>query len=177
MTGFSASLAFCWLFVVVGLTRSAFFIRSMYTGAPSVPSSPAAVQAMCDLAGLEPGMTVYDLGSGSGRLLLAAAARGARAVGLELDPFKVVQARLLAYASPDGGRISVLWRDFRDAELPEADVVFVYLTRGKMAGLREALRARLKPGALVVSNSFVFPGLAPERADEANRVYAYRAPL
>ncbi|TBR25536.1 hypothetical protein EPO15_02050 [bacterium] len=132
---------------------------------------------MCALGEVGPGKTVYDLGSGSGRLLLAAAARGARAVGLELDPFKVAQARLLAWASPDKERIAVLWQDFRGADLAEADVVFVYLTRGKMAGLREALKGRLKPGALVVSNSFVFPGLEPERADAANKVYAYRAPL
>lgn len=177
MSVFDGSLAFCWLFIAAGLLRSAFFIRSMYTGAPSVPSTPAAVEAMCALAGLRPGLTAYDLGSGSGRVLLAAAARGARAVGLELDPFKVCQARLLAWASPDRERISVLWRDFRTADLAEADVVFVYLTAGKMAGLRAALKGRLKPGALVVSNSFVFPGLKPERADETGRVYAYRAPL
>ena len=180
MAGWSAfdwSLAFCWAFVVVGLTRSAFFIRSMLTGAPSVPSSPEAVRAMCALAGLRPGMTVYDLGSGAGRLLLAAAGHGARAVGLELDPFKVCQSRLLAWASPDRERIEVLGRDFRGADLSQADVVFVYLTAGKMAGLRAALKGRLKPGALVVSNSFVFPGLEPEKSDVANKVYAYRAPL
>lgn len=170
-------MTFCWVFIVCGLLRSAFFIRSMYTGAPSVPSSPAAVAAMCELGDVGPGKNVYDLGSGAGRLLLAAAARGARAVGLELDPFKVFESRMLAWASPDKDRISVLWQDFRKADLAEADVVFVYLTPGKMAGLRAALKGRLKPGALVVSNSFVFPGLAPFRADEGNRVYGYRAPL
>lgn len=177
MSVFDASLAFCWLFIAGGLLRSAFCLRSMFTGAPSVPSTPAAVEAMCALAGLRPGVTVYDLGSGAGRILLAAAARGARALGLELDPFKVVQSRLLAWASPDRERITVHWRDFRTADLSEADVVFVYLTAGKMAGLRAALKGRLKPGALVVSNSFVFPGLEPERTDAANKVYAYRAPL
>lgn len=177
MSAFDASLAFCWLFVVCGLVRSAFFIRSMYAGAPSVPSSPEAVAAMCELGGVGPGKCVYDLGSGAGRLLLAAAARGARAVGLELDPFKVFESRALAWASPDRERISVKWTDFRKAELAEADVVFVYLTPGKMGGLRAGLKGRLKPGALVVSNSFVFPGLTPERTDAANRVYAYRAPL
>lgn len=170
-------MTFCWIFIVCGLVRTGFFIRSMYTGAPSVPSSPAAVAAMCDLGDVGPGKNVYDLGSGAGRLLLAAAARGARAVGLELDPFKVVQSRMLAWASPDRERISVLWQDFRKADLPEADVIFVYLTPGKMAGLREALKGRLKPGALVVSNSFVFPGLPPFRTDESARVYVYKAPL
>ncbi|TPW19664.1 MAG: putative RNA methylase [Elusimicrobia bacterium] len=176
-TAFDWSLAFCWTFVVAGLLRSFFFIRSMLTGAPSVPSSPAAVEAMCALADLGPGKTVYDLGSGAGRLLFAAAALGARAVGLELDPFKVVESRLLAWASPDRERITVLWRDFRTADFAEADVVFVYLTAGKMAGLLDLLKGRLKPGALVVSNSFVFPGLKPERTDEANKIYTYRAPL
>lgn len=170
-------MTFCWAFIVCGLIRMGFFIRSMYAGAPSVPSSPAAVAAMCELGGVGPGKLVYDLGSGAGRLLLAAAARGARAVGLELDPFKIVQSRMLAWVSPDKDRISVLWRDFRTADLAQADVVFVYLTPGKMAGLRQALKGRLKPGALVVSNSFVFPGLAPESADVANRVYVYKAPL
>lgn len=173
-------MTFCWIFIACGLLRSAFFIRSMYAGAPSVPSvpsSPAAVAAMCELGDVGPGKCVYDLGSGAGRLLLAAAARGATAVGLELDPFKVFQSRMLAWASPDQDRISVLWQDFRKADLAEADVVFVYLTPGKMAGLRLALKDRLKPGALLVSNSFVFPGLAPFRADEAARVYVYKAPL
>lgn len=177
LTNLSASTAFSGLFVIAVLTRGAFFLRSMFTGAPSLSSTPAAISAMCALAHVGPSMTVYDLGSGSGRLLLAAAARGARAVGLELDPFKVCEARLLAWASPDRERIAVLWKDFRGADLADADVVFVYLTRGKMAGLREALKGRLKPRALVVSNAFVFPGLQSERADEANKVYAYRAPL
>lgn len=170
-------MTFCWLFLAGSLLRGFFFIRSMFTGAPSVSSSPAAVAAMCALADLRPEMSVYDLGSGSGRVLLAAAARGARAVGLELDPFLVFQSRLLAWASPDRERIVILWRDFRKADLSEADAVFVYSTPGKIAGLREALRGRLKPGALVVSNRFVFPGLKPERVDAANGVYAYRAPL
>ena len=128
---FEWSLAFCWAFIALGLTRSAFFIRSMFTGAPSVPSSPAAVESMCALAELGPGKTAYDLGSGAGRLLLAAAARGARAVGLELDPFKVAQSRALAWASPDKARIASSGPTSTGPAA--ADVVFVYLTAGKMA--------------------------------------------
>lgn len=132
---------------------------------------------MCGLGGVGPGTVVYDLGSGAGRLLVAAAARGARAVGLESDPFKVVQALIAVRAAGAEALASVRWADHRTADLSEADVVFVYLTAGGMAGLRASLRPRLRPGALVVSNRFRFPGLEPCAVDEAHAVYAYRAPL
>src|SRR3954453_6070154 len=52
---------------------------------PYVPTDEAVVRAMIDLAGVQPGDVFYDLGCGDGRLVLAAAARGARAIGVDID--------------------------------------------------------------------------------------------
>ena len=168
--------AFVIVYTGAAAVRGFFYARSMLSGAPCVSSAASTARVMADLARLRPGMVVYDLGSGRGRLLFLAAERGARAVGIELDPFVAFFSRLQARASPFADSIEVRSGDFWTAELSEADVVFVYLAAWKMDGLRRSLEGRLKPGALVVTNRFPFPGLAPEREDREARVYAYRFP-
>ncbi len=167
---------FIFLYISAVGVRGYFFLRSMLRGAPCISTAEPTARVMLELAGLRPGMTVYDLGSGRGRLLLLAAERGVRAIGIELDPFVVWSSRILARASPFSERIEVRRGDLWEAELGDADVVFVYLLAGKMERLRRRLEGRLKPGALVVTNRFPFPGLRPEREDAAARVYAYRFP-
>ena len=154
--------------------RGWWFFRAMASGAPYLSTTEDAQRAMLELAEVGEGMTVVDLGSGGGELLLAAAARGARAIGVELDPFLVWWSRLRVRAFAGPGRVEVRRGDLWTAAGGEAAAVFVYLTPGKMERLRASLAPRLKPGALVVSNRFEFPGLEPLRADRRLGVYVYR---
>lgn len=159
----------------------AFYITCLalafLTGAPFVPSSQKAAQAMIRLAKIKPGMKVYDLGSGDGRLLMLAAQAGAaRATGYEINPFLVLFVRLRALFSPYRKVIKVYWRSFWRAQIADADIVFVYLLPWKMDHLQRMLVSQLKTGALIVSNSFIFKEWNINRHDPEAHVYVFQIP-
>lgn len=165
------------LFPILQLLIAGFFLflcLSFVTGGPFVPSSKRAVEAMIHLADLVPGQTVIDVGSGDGRVLFAAAREGANAIGLEINPYLVWYTRFRAILGPYRGRVTVLWKNLWKADLSSADVVFVYLIPWRMEDLAEKLEDELKPGALVVSNSFIFPGWKIVREDRDHHVYVFK---
>ncbi len=131
-------------------------IVSMVSGGPFVPSKKGNVREMIQIAQLQPGEKAVDLGSGDGRLVFAAAARGADAVGYEISWPAWAWSRLLQIIGRHGGKLqhANLFR----VSLHEADVVFCYLFPDTMAKLKPKLEAELRPGARVISNSFPVPG-------------------
>lgn len=151
-----------------------YLCLAFVTGAPYVPSVSPTATAMIRLARISPGTTVYDLGSGDGRLLLLAAGKGARAVGFEINPFLVFWSTLKALFSPHKGVVKTIWKNFWKADISKADVVFVYLLPWRMEALEKKLKEELRPGALVVSNSFIFPDWNILRQDAKTHVYVFR---
>jgi len=151
-----------------------FLTIAFMTGAPFVPTTANTSKEMLRLARLRKGMIVYDLGSGDGRLLLAAARYGARATGFEINPFLVLWSKGRALVSRDRSLVTVCWKNFWNSDFSDADVVFVYLLPWRMEKLEKLLRHQLKPGALVVSNSFVFPSLAKIAENPQAHVYVFR---
>jgi SAM-dependent methyltransferase len=119
-------------------------------------ATPApAVDAMLELAGVTAGDVVYDLGSGDGRILIAAATKyGARGVGIELDPGLVVQARERARAAGVADRVRFVVGDIFDADISEATVVTMFLLSTINDRLRPKLLGELKPGTRIVSYKF-----------------------
>ena len=144
------------------------------TGAPFVPSANPTARSMIDLSRMKPGIKVYDLGSGNGKLLFLAARKGATAVGLEINPLLVLWSKIKAIASPYRKHISTRWQNFWKADLSDADVVFVYLLPWRMEKLAAKLKKELKPGTLIVSNSFVFPNWKILRQDKTTHVYVFK---
>ncbi|EKD87455.1 MAG: hypothetical protein ACD_36C00073G0002 [uncultured bacterium] len=148
----------------------AFFVLylciSFFTGAPFVPSNKNSVAAMIEIAKLKPGMKIYDLGSGDGRILMEATNKGAHAVGIEMNPYLVLWSRIR--------KLQVRWQSFWRTNISDADVIFVYLLPNHMRKLEKKLKRELRPGALVVSNSFIFPNLQSVRQDKKNHVYVFR---
>ena len=136
------------------------------TGAPFVPSKRSTADAMISLAHIKKGDTVYDLGSGNGKLLLLAAQKGAHAIGYEINPLLVLLSNMR------GTRTR--WKNFWNADIHDADVIFVYLLPWKMDRLTKKLQQELKPGTTIVSNSFIFPGWNIHRQDIKNHVYVFR---
>jgi len=151
-----------------------FLCLAFVTGGPFVPSSKHSVEAMIKLADIKKGQIIYDVGSGDGRVLFEAAKQGAHAVGIEINPYLVWYTQILAFFGAYRGRITVLWKNLWKADLSHADVVFVYLIPWKMDVLSEKLKRELKPGSLVISNSFIFPGWKIVRQDKVSHVYAFR---
>lgn len=153
------------LFHLVFALSVLYLTVSFFTGAPFVPSNRKSAQAMVDIAKIKPGMIVYDLGSGDGRLLRAATKKGAHAVGIEINPFLVLWSRMK--------KLTVRWQNLWTADIQDADVVFVYLLPGHMKKLEQKLKSELRPGALIVSNSFIFPNLNIVRQDKENHIYVF----
>lgn len=121
---------------------------------------------MIRLAKLKKGMNVYDLGSGDGRLLKLAEKKGCMAFGFEINPFLVLFSRIR--------HLQVTWKNFWGSNISDGDVIFVYLLPWRMEKLEAFLKKQLKPGSLVVSNSFIFPHWKILCQDSANHVYVFR---
>ncbi|HET7827753.1 MAG TPA: hypothetical protein VFK97_02715 [Candidatus Saccharimonadales bacterium] len=125
-------------------------------GAPYFPSLKPHLKATFDLLDLKKGQVVYDLGCGDGRFLKAAARRGYRAVGYELNPF------VFAYAWLTTRRyrklVRVRWGNFWRADISAADAVFVFLLDKYMGQLDAKLKAEAKPGVKLASHTFKIPG-------------------
>lgn len=165
------------LFLILQLALAGFFLflcLAFVTGGPFVPSNKRAVRAMVKLANLRPGITVIDIGSGDGRVLFEAANQGAIAIGIEINPYLVLLTRLRALWRPYRGKVTVRWQNLWTADLSRADAVFVYLIPWKMDDLATKLKKELKPGTLVISNSFIFPGWKILRKDVGHHVYAFK---
>ena len=151
-----------------------YLVITFFTGAPFVPSHPKSAHVMVKLAHLKPGITIYDLGSGDGRILLLAAEAGVKAVGFEINPILVLWTKLRALFSPYGKNITVRWMNFWKADLSAPNVVFVYLLPHNMNTLQKLLKNNLKKGSLVVSNSFIFPDWKIVNTDTKNHIYVFK---
>ncbi len=164
------------LFLVIQCLFVIFFLYmciASVTGAPFVPTKHATAHAMIRLAGIKKGMTVYDLGSGDGKLLFMAAAGGAAAIGYEINPLLVLYTTIKALIFRQN-HVRAYWKNFWHADIHDADVVFIYLLPWKMDRLAIKLKQECKKGAIVVSNSFIFPNWKILRQDTVNHVYVFR---
>jgi len=130
-----------------------------------------------ELAHVQPGETVYDLGAGDGRALVIAAREfHARAVGIEIEPVHCAVAWLWVLLNGVTRRVSIRRGDLLQADLRDADVVFLYLTPTFIERVRPHLESQLRPGARVVSLSFDFEGWQPADIDIGHLIFLYQMP-
>ncbi|WP_199798176.1 SAM-dependent methyltransferase [Aurantiacibacter aquimixticola] len=138
---------------------------------PYVESRRNTVEAMLDMADVTAEERVIDLGTGDGRILIAAARDyGARGVGVDLDPTLVEEARANAAAEGLAERVEFREEDLFDTPLADADVVTMFLLPEVNMRLRPRLLEELRPGTRIVSNRF---DMGDWRPDEVRRVSGY----
>jgi len=122
---------------------------------PFVPTTDEAVQAMLKLADVKKSDVVYDLGCGDGRIVIAAAKTyGARAVGIDINPVRIAEAKENAKAAGVENLVQFKEGDLFEADIHEASVVTLFLLSSVNMKLRPKLLQDLKPGTRVVSNTF-----------------------
>lgn len=152
--------------------------------APYVAAPDQAVDRMLQMADPRPGETLYDLGCGDGRIVIAAAERyKVKAVGIEIS------ARLAAEAAANVKRdglqklVKVIHGDFMKANLSGANVVTLYLATSANRLLRPKLERYLKPKSRVVSYDYPIPGWNPIDTSETeghhgatHTIYLYEVP-
>jgi SAM-dependent methyltransferase len=150
------------------------FDPARYTGgrprldAPYVVSDLAVVDAMLAISQVSAGDYVIDLGSGDGRILIAAArSLGARGLGVEIDPERIREANANARAAGVTGRVVFRREDLFRTPLAEADVLTLYLAPEVNLRLRPRILAQMRPGTRVVSHDF---DMGDWRPDQRRRI-------
>jgi ribosomal protein L11 methylase PrmA len=119
---------------------------------------------MLRLAELSAGDVLYDLGSGDGRIPITAAIRGGvRAVGIDIDPYRVDEARENARRAGVGGQVDFRLGDVLTADFREATVVTLFLLPELNLKLRPRLLRELQPGTRIVSHQFDMGDWRPDR--------------
>jgi SAM-dependent methyltransferase len=144
---------------------SAHAVEEPYVGQPGkdvvwVPTPEALVEKMLDMARVTPADYVIDLGSGDGRNVIAAARRGAQALGVEFDPGLVALARRNAAAAGVGDRARFIEGDMYEADISQATVLALFLLPENLQVLKPKFLA-LRPGTRIVVNGYEIPGWVP----------------
>lgn len=122
---------------------------------PFVPTDEDVVEAMLNLGKVGPKDVLYDLGSGDGRILIAAAKdRDTRGIGIDIDPLRIADA--MEYAGWSGVEylVDFIEEDIFNADFSEATVVTLYLLQSINVQLRPQLLSQLRPGSRIISHAF-----------------------
>ena len=131
------------------------------------PSTPEQVLEMLRLGGVKKSDIVYDLGSGDGRIVIAAAKEyGARGVGIDIDPQRTDEANANAKAAGVTNLVKFRTDDLFEADVRQATVVMLYLWPWINLKLRPKLLAELRPGTRIVSHYHDMGDWAPEKKIE-----------
>jgi predicted RNA methylase len=130
--------------------------------APSIPTPFTVVDRLLEAAHVKAGDVVYDLGSGDGRIVIAAAQKyGAKAVGVEMMPDLCRQAERKIRDLGLDDRASIIEANVFHVDISPATVVTMYFMTDSNERLRPNLEKYLKPGTRVVSNQFPIKGWKP----------------
>ncbi len=141
-------------------------------GAPFVATEPETVELMIKLAQITPVDRVCDLGSGDGRIVIAAAQAGAQtAVGYEVQLPLVVLSRANAEAENLADKTDFKHESMWKADVSSFDVIFLYQISYAMQRLSKKLKSELPVGARIISSGFAFPDWEPVAQQENVRVY------
>jgi SAM-dependent methyltransferase len=142
---------------------------------PYFPSTDEAVLGMLKLAGTGPNDTVYDLGCGDGRIVIAAAkAFGARGVGVEIDPAPLRMAVYNAKRAGVENRVRFVRGDLFETDIGDATVVTLFLFESLNRQLLPKLRKELKPGTRIVAHRYGFGNeWPPEKTVQAGASTLY----
>lgn len=143
---------------------------------PWVPTPDDVIATMLRLAKVTAQDTVYDLGCGDGRIVIAAARDfGARGVGIDIDIERIREAQTAAREAKVTKRVRFIEQDLHKARIAGATVVTIYLFTKVMARLKPKLLAELKPGTRIVAYQFNgLDGWPPEEVVRTHQYPVYR---
>jgi predicted RNA methylase len=134
--------------------------------APFVPTPQEVVDRMLQMAEVQTGDVVYDLGCGDGRLVITAAKRyGARGVGIDIDPVRIAESKANAKAAGVEHLVEFRQQDALTVDVSPASVVTLYLLTAANLKLRPTLQKALEPGSRVVSHQFGMGDWVPARTE------------
>jgi ubiquinone/menaquinone biosynthesis C-methylase UbiE len=131
-----------------------------------VPTPQSAVDRMLEMAKIQKGDLLYDLGCGDGRIMVTAAKRyGIKAVGYDIDPERIKESRENVRTNGVEHLVTIRQADIFTLDLRDADVVTLYLLPQLNVRLMPQLRL-LKPGSRIVSHDFDMRGAEPNEVEK-----------
>ncbi len=141
-------------------------------GAPYLPTLNRQVDEALDMLKLKPGDTLLELGCGDGKVLVAAAERGYKVVGYELNPILafVAWVRTRRY----GRQVRVVWGNFWNKQWPPAEGIFVFLLTRYMSRLDTKIAQEYKHPVKLISFAFEVPGRKPKARKLGLFLYQYK---
>ena len=147
---------------------------SSIIGAPWLPTPKDKARDMLRLADVDENDIVYDVGSGDGRIVIIAACEfGAKSIGIEADPLRVMWSRLAIRRHGLAKMVDVQRENFFNSNIEDATVITVYQGKDVNKKLREKFSRDLKPGTRIVSYRFKFEGWKPVKTNEEASSYLY----
>ncbi len=167
----STSLSLAATIALGGLSSDAYSLPQL--DVPYVPTPEPVVETMLDMAQVDENDLLYDLGSGDGRIVIAAAGRGARGVGVELNPRRVEEARRNAVEAGVEDVVTFIQGDLFEVDFSEATVLSLYLLPDVNLQLRPRILSELRPGSRVVSHAFDMGEWEPDRMDTVDHALVY----
>ncbi len=170
-------LLFFWILSILGLLYGLWHAIPIFYGMPWTPSPRKRIRKALRMARLREGETLYDLGSGDGRVLILAAKEfNARAVGVEINPLHCLYARIVAWIQGVSPRVRLRCKNLYHADFSDADVVYLYFTSPPNKEIQERLQTSLRKGARVVALSFDFTDWQPDSLDKRSLIFVYTMP-
>lgn len=163
------------LVLVTGFSQVPLFAQDVVY----VPTREPVVAAMLEMADVNSDDIVYDLGSGDGRIVIAAAKDyGARGVGIDIDPERIAESNENAEKAGVTDKVKFIEADLFKSDFSEATVVTLYLLSSLNEKLRPILLEQLQPGTRVVSHAFDMGDWEPEevRTVDGATVYLWTVP-
>jgi len=144
----------------------------VFFGPPWLPTKDRHIGLALDLLELKPGQTLLDLGSGDGRVLVAAARRGVRAVGIELSPILALISwlRTRRYRK----QVRIIWGSYFVVEWPPADALFTFMIPRQMTRLDRRIEQWHTKPLRLASFAFEISGKVPEAVQKGVFVYRYK---
>jgi len=175
-------ILFCYILLLLVILLAIFWLTNLWVYrkfAPWVPIKRRDIERIFALAELKPNQVFYDLGCGTGWMVISASREfGAKAIGLEINLilFWICKIRQIFYG---GKNLVFKFRDLYKEELSSADVVYFYGIPTKNGLVSKKLRQELKPGAKIISYTFSLPGWTPVLVDQPTLhdkpIFIYRA--
>lgn len=153
-------------------TISSSYNVSVIPHLPYFKTSRYRVATLIELAEIKPGEHFADLGSGDGRIAIAAAMAHAQVIGFELNPELITQSQTEIQKLHLTNRIVILQQNFWEIDLSQFDIVAIYPMPDIMDSLEKKLLDELRPGTRVLLNYYQFPQWKFEKTRD--HIYLYR---
>jgi SAM-dependent methyltransferase len=161
-----------WLFTLVGVVLL-LICFVVFFGPPYLPTMARNMETALDLLELKAGETMLDLGSGDGRVLLAAARRGVNVVGVELSPLLFAWSWLCTRRYRN--QVRIIWGNYFAVTWPQADAIFTFMIPRQMSKLDSCIEQwRQDRSVRLASFAFAIPTKTPTKTRDGVFLYRYK---